>query len=66
MQEPVPRTWKLDLTTLAPDPSSSWESRMVEYPCVIPEGEHIRLYYCGNGFGSTGIGAATAERHRRY
>ena len=47
--------------SLAPDPSSPWESRMVEYPCVIQEGEHIRLYYCGNAFGSTGIGTATAD-----
>jgi len=31
---------------------------MVEYPCVISEGDHLRLFYCGNGYGSTGIGTA--------
>jgi predicted GH43/DUF377 family glycosyl hydrolase len=46
---------------LAPDPASTWESDMVEYPCVIRENNHLRLYYCGNGFGSTGIGTAVAE-----
>ena len=47
--------------TLAPDPASPWESEMVEYANVIPEGNSLRLYYCGNGYGSTGIGTATAQ-----
>ena len=47
--------------SLAPDPHSSWESEMVEYPCVIKEGSHMGLFYCGNGYGSTGIGTAVAE-----
>jgi hypothetical protein len=33
---------------------------MVGYPCVVREDSHLRLYYCGNGFGSTGIGTAIA------
>ena len=44
--------------SLAPDPASSWESKMVEYPCVVRENDHLRLFYCGNGYGSTGIGTA--------
>jgi len=27
---------------------------------VIQEGEGLRLFYCGNGYGKTGIGTATA------
>lgn len=46
--------------TLSPDPSSPWESQMVEYPCVIGEDEHLRLFYCGNGYGMTGIGTAVS------
>ena len=47
--------------SLAPDPSSEWESQMVEYPAVIPEAGGLRLYYCGNGYGATGIGTAVAS-----
>ena len=31
---------------------------MVEYPSVIAEGDRLRLFYCGNGYGQTGIGTA--------
>lgn len=44
--------------SLAPDPTSQWESQMVEYPCVVQEDDRLRLFYCGNGYGSTGIGMA--------
>ncbi|MFT5368467.1 MAG: putative GH43/DUF377 family glycosyl hydrolase [Candidatus Latescibacterota bacterium] len=47
--------------TLAPDPDSEWESQMVEYPCVIQEMNQLRLFYCGNGYGKTGIGTAVAK-----
>jgi len=47
--------------SLTPDPVSAWESQMVEYPCVIREGKRMRLFYCGNGYGATGIGAAVAD-----
>jgi len=47
--------------TLAPDPASSWESEMVEYPCLIRERDGLRLFYCGNGYGATGIGTAVTE-----
>lgn len=39
-----------------------WESGMVEYPNVIEENGRLRLFYCGNGYGATGIGTAIAEK----
>lgn len=47
--------------SLFPEADSSWESQMVEYPSVIREGDHLRLFYCGNGYGATGIGTATSK-----
>jgi predicted GH43/DUF377 family glycosyl hydrolase len=38
-----------------------WESKMTEYPNVIEENGKLRLFYCGNGYGATGIGTAVAE-----
>ena len=38
-----------------------WEQQMVEYPSVIAEGDRLRLFYCGNGYGRTGIGTAVSE-----
>jgi predicted GH43/DUF377 family glycosyl hydrolase len=46
---------------LAPG-GNGWESRMTEYPNVIDEGDKLRLFYCGNGYGATGIGTAVAEK----
>lgn len=37
---------------------SGWDSQMVEYPTVIREGNHWRMFFCGNGYGKTGIGTA--------
>jgi len=45
---------------LAPT-GKGWESKMTEYPHVVREGSKLRLFYCGNGYGTTGIGTATAE-----
>lgn len=45
---------------LAPS-GEGWESRMTEYPNVVREGDRIRLFYCGNGYGRTGIGTASAR-----
>jgi predicted GH43/DUF377 family glycosyl hydrolase len=45
---------------LAPQ-GQGWESRMVEYPNVIAEDGRLRLFYCGNGYGQTGIGTAVAQ-----
>ena len=38
-----------------------WERRMVEYPSVIRDGGRLRVFYCGNGYGSSGIGTAVAS-----
>jgi len=47
--------------SLRPDPASAWESQMVEYPSLIGENGGFRLFYCGNGYGKTGIGTAVAK-----
>ncbi|MCH7728383.1 MAG: hypothetical protein IH991_18185 [Planctomycetes bacterium] len=46
-----------DNLQLAPD-GDGWERQMVEYPTIIAEGDRLRLFYCGNGYGRTGIGTA--------
>ena len=46
--------------SLAPG-KAAWENQMVEYPHVVREGAKLRLFYCGNGYGTTGIGTAVAE-----
>jgi predicted GH43/DUF377 family glycosyl hydrolase len=43
-----------------PPQGKGWESKMTEYPNVIQEGDNLRLFYCGNGYGTTGIGTAVA------
>jgi predicted GH43/DUF377 family glycosyl hydrolase len=43
-----------------PPQGKGWESKMTEYPNVIQEGDDLRLFYCGNGYGTTGIGTAVA------
>jgi len=48
--------------SLRPDPRSEWEDQMVEYPSIVDEGDQYRLFYCGNGYGTTGIGMATASK----
>lgn len=35
-----------------------WDSQIIEYACVLPHGAGYRLWFCGNGFGATGIGYA--------
>jgi hypothetical protein len=44
-----------------PPAGTGWESRMTTYPNVINEDGRLRLFYCGNGYGTTGIGTAVAE-----
>jgi len=41
---------------------NGWESKMTTYPHLIEEPEQLRMFYCGNGYGTTGIGIATASR----
>ena len=43
-----------------PPSGTGWESQMTEYPHIVREGERLRLFYCGNGYGRTGIGTASA------
>ncbi len=45
-----------------PPRGKGWESRMTTYPNVIEENGRLRLFYCGNGYGSTGIGTAIADK----
>jgi hypothetical protein len=49
-----------DNLALAPT-GTGWESRMTTYPNVIEENGRLRLFYCGNGYGATGIGTAVAK-----
>jgi predicted GH43/DUF377 family glycosyl hydrolase len=49
-----------DNLQLAPT-GSGWEQQMVEYPTVIREGDHLRMFYCGNGYGRSGIGTAVSK-----
>lgn len=44
-----------------PPSGNGWESRMTTYPNVIEENGELRLFYCGNGYGATGIGTAVAK-----
>ncbi|MBQ4564650.1 MAG: hypothetical protein IJA58_09215 [Lachnospiraceae bacterium] len=37
-----------------------WQDQSVSYPCVIREGDHFRMYYCGNEYGLGGIGTAVS------
>lgn len=38
--------------------TSGWDSEMVEYPYVMKLKNHYLMFYCGNGFGKTGLGYA--------
>ena len=44
-----------------PPTGKGWESKLTEYPHIVREGDHLRLFYCGNGYGAMGIGTAVAE-----
>jgi predicted GH43/DUF377 family glycosyl hydrolase len=49
-----------DDLTLGPT-GDGWERQMVAYPAVIKEDARLRLFYCGNGYGKTGIGTAVSS-----
>ncbi len=34
---------------------------MVEYPSIIRDGDRLRMFYCGNNYGKTGIGTAISR-----
>jgi predicted GH43/DUF377 family glycosyl hydrolase len=38
-----------------------WDSQMIEYPCIVDDGDSRYLFYNGNGYGETGIGWAVIE-----
>jgi len=42
----------------------SWECQMTEYPSVIRENGHLRMFYSGNSYGRTGIGTAVSAALR--
>jgi predicted GH43/DUF377 family glycosyl hydrolase len=44
------------------DGNGHWADQMTEYPNVVEENGKLRLFYCGNGYGTTGIGSALAEK----
>lgn len=44
------------------DGNGIWADKMCEYPNVIEENGKLRLFYCGNGYGRTGIGTALAKK----
>jgi len=50
----------LDNLQLTPT-GDGWEKQMVEYPSVIAEDGRLRLFYCGNGYGKSGIGTAVSD-----
>jgi hypothetical protein len=41
-----------------PAQSGDWDSEMQAYPCVVPHGRKLLLFYNGNGFGQSGFGFA--------
>ena len=45
-----------------PPGTAKWENKMTEYPHVVDDGDRLRLFYCGNGYGTTGIGTAVAKK----
>jgi predicted GH43/DUF377 family glycosyl hydrolase len=48
--------------TLMPG-TAEWEKQMVEYPSIIHLQDRWRLFYCGNGYGQSGIGTALSKAH---
>jgi hypothetical protein len=48
-----------DLLRFANPPrSGDWDIAMQAYPCVVPRGDELFLFYNGDGFGQTGFGFA--------
>lgn len=40
---------------------SGWDSEMIEYASIVKHKDEYRMWYCGNGFGDTGIGYASCK-----
>jgi hypothetical protein len=41
-----------------PPRGGEWDAAMQAYPCVVPYGSDLYLFYNGDGFGQTGFGFA--------
>ena len=40
---------------------TGWDGKMVEYPSIVRENDRFRMFFCGNRYGSTGIGTALSS-----
>jgi hypothetical protein len=47
-----------------PPQAGDWDGAMQAYPCVVPRGEELFLFYNGDGFGQTGFGFARVQMPR--
>jgi len=57
-----PRTRHLDME----EPYYFWDNQMAEYPAVFYKDGRRYMFYCGNGYGGTGLGLAVACNLRVY
>lgn len=57
-----PRTRHLDMS----EPYYTWDNQMVEYPTIFYKDGKKYMFYCGNGYGSGGLGIAVACNSRVY
>ncbi|MCD6415682.1 MAG: hypothetical protein J7M08_03165 [Planctomycetes bacterium] len=46
---------------LGPSPAPAWDDEIVEYPEVQIHGGELRLWFCGNGYGSVGFARGVPE-----
>ena len=54
-------TWRREDDLLqfeTPPRPGEWDAAMQAYPCVVPHGSDLYLFYNGDGFGQTGLGFA--------
>jgi hypothetical protein len=49
-----------DNLSIAPTGGNAWDGQMTCYPTVVREGDKMRVYFNGNGYGKSGIGTAVA------
>ena len=46
----------------SPPQPGDWDAEMQAYPCVVPLGDELVMFYNGNHFGRAGLGWATTQR----